>query len=142
MKEFFERVALGAEEQDFARLVTWLGHRLPEAYVGLLREANGAYTNWGRAVWAEDWLGLMSVILVIWYNEDTWIRQYVAGTFAIGTCDRDAILLDTSAIDDPDAWPVLMVNESNLDRRSTAVLAGSFEEWRRDGFRVVPDKWH
>ena len=136
MKEIFRvnEPPMSPEAERLLRI--WVGRPLPAAYVMFLRETNGA--ELGKHDQEGDCLRLWSAEEIPEDNQGYQIQKYLPGTFAIGSDGGpDAILLDMTASEDPDAWPVIRVGFSDLDRDEFCQQASSFGAWADLEFRLI-----
>ncbi len=113
---------------------------LPDAYLALLRETNGAEWAIHDAPGSGDCLRIWCAEEVAEYNEGYGIQKWLPETMALGSDGGDdAILLDRAASTDPNCWPVIRVGFGALDREEFCIQALSFQAWATDEFRLRRD---
>jgi hypothetical protein len=136
MKDWFRVHRPGASPRDIQNLLTALDHGLPDAYIALLNETNGAES----AIHDQrgDCLHLWPTDAIIQLNHDYQIARWLPDVVAIGdNGGDDAIVLDMRASPDPNDWPVVRVGFGDLDRASFHTIAPNFGQWIAQAFGLV-----
>ncbi|MBV9467725.1 MAG: SMI1/KNR4 family protein [Abitibacteriaceae bacterium] len=135
MREYFRVTAAGASLDALNELQQQLGHVLPDAYLALLRETNGA--EWGVHDVSGDCLQLWKAQEVPELNAAYEIQRWLPGVVAIASDGSGrAIILDTTIVTEPNLWPVLRVEFGALERDEFTPVATNFLAWVEREFRL------
>jgi len=135
MREYFKITASGASQDALNELQQQLGHELPDNYLALLLETNGA--EWGVHDVGGDCLQLWKAQEVPEFNAAYEVQRWLPGVVAIASDGSGrAIILDTTVATEPNGWPVLRVEFGALDRDEFTPVAPNFLAWVEREFRL------
>lgn len=135
MKKYFQVTESGASQDELDELGRQLGHSLPDAYLSLLRETNGA--ELGVHDVGGDCLQLWKAHEVSKLNRDYQVRRHLPEVVAIASDGGGkAIILDRIVSTDPNQWPLFLVDFGALDRDEFTPVAANFHDWVQREFRL------
>jgi len=135
MRKNFRVTEKGASQNELDELQRQLGYDLPDYYLLLLKQTNGA--EWCVHDIEGNCLRLWKTQEIVKSNEDYQIQRYLPKSLAIGSDGGGrAIILDCSVSEKPNDWPIFLNDFGDLDRDEFVPVATDFLDWVKKEFRL------